>query len=188
MKRPFLLAFAAAMMMNLPANAGDAVQLATKAEAQLAKGEHAAAIETMRQALGAMWNQSNIAIRNAFFVNKRATGFGVYDVRKSNVFKPGEALLVYVEPVGQRWSKEGGVLRSSITADLKVKSADGKVLGGQDAIARFSLSSREQNMEYFAQLTYSFDGIKPGKYIAGTTLNDKIGGSSVSFDLPFEVK
>lgn len=188
MKRPILLAFAGTMMMILPANAGDAVQLAKKAEAQFAKGEHAAAIETMRQAMLSTWNQSKIAIRNAFFVNKRASGFGVYDVRKSNVFKSGEALLVYVEPVGQRWSKKDGVLRSNISADLQVKSADGKVLGGQEAIARFSLSSREQNMEYFAQLTYSFDGIKPGKYIAGTTLNDKIGGSSVSFDLPFEVK
>lgn len=188
MKRPISMAFAAVMMMNLPANAGEAVQLATKAEAQLAKGEHAAAIETMRQAMLATWNQSKIAIRQAFFVKKRATGFGVHDARESNVFKPGEALLVYVEPVGQRWSKEDGVLRSNISADLKVKSADGKVLGGQDAIARFALSSREQNMEYFVQLTYSFDGIKPGKYIAGTTLNDKIGGSSISFDLPFEVK
>ncbi len=188
MKRPISMAFAALMTMNLPANAGDAVQLATQAETHLSKGEHAAAIETMRKALLATWNKSQIAVRNAFFVTKQATGYGIYDVRKSNIFETGEDILVYVEPVGQRWVTENGILRSNISADLKVKSRDGKVLGEEEAIARYTLSSREQMMEYFIQLTYSFDGITPGKYIANTTLNDKIGGSSTTFDLPFEVK
>lgn len=188
MKRAISMAFATVMLMNPAANAGEAVQLATKAEAHLSKGEHAAAIETMRQALLATWNESKIAIRNAFFVKKQASGYGIYDVRETNVFKSGEDMLVYVEPVGQRWVTENGILRSNISADLKVKSPDGKVLGEEEAIARYTLSSREQKTEYFIQLKYSFDGIVPGKYIANTTLNDKIGGSSTTFDLPFEVK
>jgi hypothetical protein len=34
------------------------------------------------------------------FVSSDPGGYGMYEDRKSNVFKPGETFLLYVEPVG----------------------------------------------------------------------------------------
>lgn len=188
MKSPLSMAFAALMILNLPASAGEAVQLATQAEAQSSKGDHSAAIETMRQALLKVWAQSKLAVRNPTFVARKASGYGIFDARPSNVFKQDEKMLVYVEPVGYEWSSADGIFRSNLSADVQIKSADGKVLGGQEAFGRFNLASRTQNTEYFINLTYSFTGLAPGEYLVGTILHDKIGGTTTSFDLPFEVK
>ena len=40
--------------------------------------------------------------RSAFdtFVSSEPGGYGIYEERKSNVFKPGETFLLYVEPLG----------------------------------------------------------------------------------------
>ena len=44
----------------------------------------------------------NQTFRSAFdtFVSSEPGGYGMYEDRKSNVFKPGETFLLYVEPVG----------------------------------------------------------------------------------------
>jgi len=34
------------------------------------------------------------------FVSSEPGGYGIYEERKSNVFKPGETFLLYVEPLG----------------------------------------------------------------------------------------
>ena len=175
-------------MLAAPSLAGEANDLATKAEDEASKGQHAAALETMRKAMLAVWTKSKLAIRNARFVEKEATGYGIFDPRADNIFKQGESMRVYVEPVGYRWSEENGVFRSNISADVEIKSPEGKILGGQEAVGRFNFASRARNMEYLIQLTYVLPDIPPGKYVVGTTLHDKIGGSSASFDLPFEVK
>src|SRR5918999_294858 len=41
-------------------------------------------------------------VRSAFdtFVSSEPGGYGIYEDRKSNVFKPGETFLLYIEPLG----------------------------------------------------------------------------------------
>lgn len=188
MNRLILATFAAMAMLTPPASAGEVADMAASAEKQAAKGDHAAAIQTMRQALLKVWSQSKLAVKNPNFVARKASGYGIFDARPSNVFNTGEKILVYVEPVGYKWSEKDGIFRSNLTADVQLKSADGKVLGGQEGFGQFNLASRVQNTEYYISLTYSFTGVAPGKYIVGTILHDKIGGTSTSFDLPFEIK
>ena len=47
----------------------------------------------------------NQTFRSAFdtFVSSEPGGYGMYEERKSNIFKPGETFLLYVEPVGYRY-------------------------------------------------------------------------------------
>ena len=44
--------------------------------------------------------------RSAFdsFVSSEPGGFGIYEDRKSNIFKPGETFLLYVEPLGYTYA------------------------------------------------------------------------------------
>lgn len=188
MNRLIPATLAALAILIPPATAGEVADMAASAEQQAAKGDHGAAIQTMRKALLKVWSQSKLGVNNPNFVARKASGYGIFDARPDNVFKQGEKILVYVEPVGYKWNQENGIYRSNLTADVQLKSADGKVLGGQEGFGQFNLASRVQNTEYYISLTYSFTGVAPGKYIVGTILHDKIGGSSTSFDLPFEIK
>ena len=46
--------------------------------------------------------EGNQTFSSAFdtFVSSEPGGYGMYEDRKSNIFKPGETFLLYVEPVG----------------------------------------------------------------------------------------
>src|SRR5919112_1000060 len=46
--------------------------------------------------------EGNQTFSSAFdtFVSSDPGGYGMYEDRKSNIFKPGETFLLYVEPVG----------------------------------------------------------------------------------------
>jgi hypothetical protein len=46
--------------------------------------------------------EGNQTFSSAFdtFISSEPGAYGMYDARKSNIFKPGETSLLYVEPVG----------------------------------------------------------------------------------------
>jgi hypothetical protein len=54
--------------------------------------------------------------RSAFdtFVSSEPGGYGIYEERKCNVFKPGETFLLYVEPLGYTYGtvtdEDGNIL------------------------------------------------------------------------------
>ena len=49
-------------------------------------------------------NQSQ-AFRSGFdiFVNSEPLGYGVYEEKESNIFRPDETLILYIEPVGYNY-------------------------------------------------------------------------------------
>ena len=47
------------------------------------------------------WEQSNFSSEFATFVIPNSVnGYGIYDGHRSNIFKPGEPIVLYVEPIG----------------------------------------------------------------------------------------
>lgn len=176
------------LMLCGRADAGQLQDLAARAEAEATAGKHVAAIETLRAAMLVLWDRSPLTIRRALFVQERAQGFGIYNERPSNVFKQGEKILVYAEPVGFKWSKIQQFHRSEIMADFELRQPDGKVLAKRENFGQFKFTSRVRNTEYMANLNFAFTGLPAGKYVLGTTFRDILGKQSVSFDLPFEVE
>jgi hypothetical protein len=170
------------------AAAGQLQDLARQAEAKAQAGQYTEAIAAIREALYELWGKSPLQFRRAFFVTQKATGFGIFNRRKSNIFKPGEPLLLYAEPIGYGWKQDGQVYKSDIIADFDLRDSKGKILTGQKDFGAFRIDSYDRNTEYFVNMTYKLTGLSAGKFIIGTTLRDKITGKSGSFDLPFEVK
>src|SRR5438105_1187781 len=79
------------------------------------------------------WEKMPLGVRRALFENQRAEGFGQYEERSSNVFKPGEKLIAYVEPVGYGFKEVGpGSFEFGFNVDFLIKSPDGKMLAGQE--------------------------------------------------------
>jgi hypothetical protein len=134
------------------------------------------------------WKATPLTLRRAFFTTEHPTGFGQYAERPNNVFKPGEKLISYAEPVGYGWKDIGdGETIFGFKVDLTIKNADGKILNEQKDFADLSLKSHAHNREFDVVLTLNLTGVKPGDYMVEYTLHDIASDKTGSFTLPFKI-
>ena len=171
-----------------PSLAGEIADLGREAEAKANAGQHIEAVETLRRAIAVLTAKGPLALRRVQFITEPPKGFGIFQRRASNVFKPGEPLIVYAEPVGMGWTSEGGLNNARIATDFEIRSPDGKILGGQRDFGRFDFASHDQNQEIMTHLTIRLTGAPPGRYVFAATYRDQISGKSTTLELPFEIK
>ena len=172
----------------VPALAGEVENLARDAEAKAKAGDTVAAVETLRRAIGVVMTQGPLTLRKVQFIAEPPKGFGIYKTRADNVFKPGEPLIIYAEPLGMGWKTENGVNRALVAADFEIRTPDGKILGGQKNFGRFEFMSHEQNQEIMTHLTIRLSGAPAGSYEFAATYRDQVSGKSANLTLPFEIK
>jgi hypothetical protein len=135
----------------------------------------------------------NQTFRSAFdtFVSSEPGGYGMYEDRKSNVFKPGETFLLYVEPVGYAYGtvidEDGSRLFTmNFTLDFLISDKNGTVLAGQEEIPISSLVSHHQNKELFFDISIDQSSPFPtGDYVITYRITDKNSGKS--FDITKDV-
>lgn len=188
MFRSIVFAFALVFVLPLTAAAGPIQEKATSAEAALQQGEGSKAIALLREAMEQAWKEAPISVQKALFVSAPADGFGIYNARADNVFPAGEALVVYLEPVGFDWKQQDGLFMSLLTVDFDLASPDGKVLAGQKGFGKFDFKSHVANTEYMANLTLNISGAPAADYLLVLTVNDELGGGSTKVSLPFSIK
>ena len=99
-----------------------------------AQAQTLAAVAAAEQALMAANDKTPVTIGFATLVTARAPTFGAYDPRSSNHYKPGDAVLFYVEPVGLKHVASGGLITCGLSLDLLVKRDDTIVYGKEDFI------------------------------------------------------
>lgn len=184
----FVMAFIASLGTGGPCLAQSVQELAKSAANDAKRGKDLEAYNTIRKAALRIWERGPLLFREALFVKSAPTGYGIYDPRANNVFKPGEKLFIYVEPVGFAWKKKGGLNHAELVSDLVLKDSDGEVLGEQAAFGTFTFDSRDTNMEVMTALTIDFTEAPAGKYVAELKFTDKLGEKSASFELPFEIQ
>ena len=90
--------------------------------------------------------------------------------------------------VGIGWKAEGEVNRAQMVTDFQIRTADGKILGGQKEFGKFEFNSRERNHEVFTHLTITLTGAPRASYVLAATYRDLINGKSATLELPFEIK
>lgn len=118
----------------------------------------------------------------ATYVNESAElGNGLYQER-SNVFSPGENILLYVQPIGfghkQIEGQNGEKLYlMNFTADIVASFANGTVLGGAQNIPLSDLASHYRNTELFLSLLLTQDSPLPqGDYVINYRVVDQTSG------------
>lgn len=182
------IALAVGLRLEGTAHAENLVDMAKRAESDAKAGKNLEAYDAIRKAALQVWTSGPLLFRKAIFVTKAPGGFGVYDPRPDSVFKPGEKLFIYVEPVGFTWKEKNGLNHAQIVADLVLKGSEGTVLGQQEGFGTFTFDSRDETMEVMTALTIDFTEAPPGKYAAELKFTDKLGDKSATFELPFEIK
>jgi hypothetical protein len=182
--------FLAAALMALPAQAacaGDIVDAAEKAESAVEAGKYADALSSLNQARDSVWNAAPLTINKAILVASDPQGYGIYGIRESNQYKSGEPIVVYTEPSGFAYGRDGELFTINMALDFEIKSSSGDSLANRQNFAKWELRSRVPNKEFMGKLTYTFSGIEPGDYIVETTIRDQNSEKKVTFPTPFKI-
>ncbi|WP_376702688.1 hypothetical protein RQ479_22485 [Mesorhizobium sp. ISC25] len=185
-----ILAGLLALAISVPAAfAGEIGDRAAEAEKLLQSGDTAGALEKFRGAEDALWQAMPLAILNVHQV-ETAEGFGIYTERASHAYKPGDEIILYMEPVGYGYGSDGlGNKVIELSVDFTIFSESGEKLGTIDKVSRVQVASRSRNRELFFKLNLSLnaDGLPPGKYRADFIMHDENSGKKAPFTTDFEV-
>ena len=149
-------------------------------------------IEDAKELYLSVWNQTEFNATFSTFVEPfSAAGYGVYEER-SNIFAPGEAIVLYVEPVGfahkQIIDERGGnnntlLYLMNMTSDYKIAAANGTELELQiieDEQGLRNITSHRPNTEMYLTLTLTHE-VQPlpvGSYVITYSVTDEISGES----------
>lgn len=177
------------LMLVGPAFAGPLTDAATKAEALATSGDTLGAHDIMRSAISAFSATLPFSVGKAVFVAAPPIGYAMYEPKQQPVFKPGEALVSYVEPIGLTWkpAATAGKMQTHFTVDLDILSASGEVLANQKAFGDFTFTSFFRNQEIYATLTTDVSGAAAGDYVLRFHFNDLNSGKSASVDQKFTI-
>ena len=152
-------------------------------------------IEDAKELYLSVWNQTEFNATFSTFVEPfSAAGYGVYKER-SNVFAPGETIVLYVEPVGfahrQIIDEEGRdnntLYLMNMTADYEITAANGTELQLIEDVQVGSIISHRPNTEMFLTLTITPEDqpLPVGHYIITYSVTDEVSGEI--FDLEKEI-
>jgi hypothetical protein len=175
--------------LTSPATATPLTDLAAEADARLTSKDFPAALTAARSLLALVWQATPaLTFTEATLVAQNATGYGVFNPRSTNQFKQGDPILIYCEPVGFGYGSPGaGLFSVNFFVDLQVLDSAGSKLADAPAATEYNLTTRHQNQEVQANITYNLDGLQPGRYTLITTLRDKNSLKSGSFQTAIEI-
>ena len=149
-------------------------------------------IEDARKLYLSVWNQTEFNATFSTFVEPfSAAGYGVYEER-SNVFAPGETIVLYVEPVGfahrQIIDEEGDnnntLYFMNMTADYEIAAANGTELQLIEDVQVGNITSHRPNTEMFLTLTLAQE-VQPlpiGSYVITYSVTDEVSGESFQLE------
>jgi hypothetical protein len=148
--------------------------------------------ETAREQYLAAWNNTTFHSRfDTFIQADSGTGYGVY-VSHPPVFKPGDTIVLYAEPVGYGFKQvvdaQGNTLNQiNLTAVITIASSNGTQLTSPLSIPLGSITSHNKTTEMYMTLKVNQTTPAPvGDY--KITYNIKDGSTGKSFQLVKTVK
>jgi hypothetical protein len=165
-------------------------QAVNQARQALLRRDPAATLGALRRAVAAAWRKLPFTAIEVHLVAAPPTGFGEYIPRVDNVYRPGEPLILYLEPVGYtvRYDPEQQVYRYSLAADFNLVDAWGRVVSGRRNFGRFQGQSRHFPDRLPLTFTYSLAGLPPGEYRVETVLRDLLGHKSHTVVTPILIE
>lgn len=185
--RSLLLATAFLAIAAVPAAAGEIADAGANAESLMEGGKYAEALVSLDTARATVWDAAPLRINKAVLVASDPQGFGIYDIRDNNQYKAGEPIVIYTEPSGFGYGRDGDLYTINMALDFTIKSSTGESLAVRENFAKWELRSRVPNKEFMGKLTYTFSGIDPGDYVVETVIRDQNSDKTTTFPTPFRI-
>jgi hypothetical protein len=153
--------------------------LATFAFLALSQVAHADALDALTKAetkTYEAWGKLPLTERTVTFITSPSQGYGMYQDKQSSIFKVGEKIITYVEPIGYGWKElPGSMYEMNFVSDLLFKTESGEVVTDQKGFAKNVLQSHSPNMEFSMDFTLTLTGVPAGKYTLQYTIHDMSG-------------
>ena len=122
------VALAAWLMSAAPLFSGEITDAAAKAEALFGEGKYQESLAALDTAREAIWQKAPLTFGKTLFVVSDPAGYGVYDLRDNNEFKPGEQLVIYTEPQGYAHGRDGAIYVMNMKLDFEIRNKAGESL------------------------------------------------------------
>lgn len=167
---------AAWILLSAPAYGGDLRPLMDKAGAAYGRGDSLEAVQTLKQAVLAVWEQVPLTATEIRFVHDRET----YAIRPDAAYKSKEPIYLTANLLGYGLRKAGDLYFINIVTDFYLLSDSGKVLGGLQDFGKFDLSSPYPVTDFRLDLTYTVSA-PPGEYRIQTVIRDRNSGKNTRF-------
>ena len=151
-------------------------------------------LEAARQQYLSAWNDTAFSSKlDVFIAEGSDLGYGIYREHiPANVFRPGETIVLYVEPVGYGHqpltdasvnSRATTLYLMNMTADYIISDSTGSELQAIEDVPVGNLISHRQNLELFLTLTLRQDEPFPvGDYVVTYVVYDQVTGQSFQID------
>jgi hypothetical protein len=168
---------------------------------QRANNSHLAELEAAREQYLTAWNSTAFSSQlDVFIAEGTDAGYGVYREHiPANVFRPGETIVLYVEPVGfghqairNTSTEDVGINNASVsmplylvdmTVDIIISDAAGTPLQALEDLPGASFISHGQNTEFPVIVTLTQSEPFPvGDYILTYVVHDQVTGQSFQLD------
>jgi hypothetical protein len=174
-------------------------------EMSLSQGEGQAGnqleqLDVDRQQYLSTWNNTAFGSQfDVFIAEGTQSGYGVYrEHLPANVFRPGETIVLYVEPVGfghqpitdastQDGANSTATSRTlywiNMTVDIIISDSSGSPLQTLEDLPAASFISHRQNTEFPLEVTLTQEEPFPvGDYIVTYVVHDEVTGQSFQID------
>ncbi|QDZ01695.1 hypothetical protein FQ775_15690 [Nitratireductor mangrovi] len=169
------------------AAAGSIADKGAEAEKQFAAGQPIAAIETLDSAVAKIWDTMPLTVRRAVLVES-VSGYGIYAPRDKPAFGPGEAIVIYVEPIGFAYGKDSlGAGQIAFDIDLAIEDEAGTQVLQRENFVSVETPVRYRNREFHLTVNLNLSGAPTGKYVGRFLLKDRHSDKTAEFDVPFEI-
>jgi len=158
-------------------------------------------LEDAQQRYLSVWDNTTFTSQfDAFIAEGSHSGYGIYREHvPANVFRPGETIVLYVEPVGfghrliadastsdvgdNGTSSPNALYLINMTADIIISDSAGNVLQTLKDLPAESFISHRQNTEFSLTLTLSQEDPFPvGDYLLSYIVHDQVTGESFQLD------
>jgi hypothetical protein len=150
-----------------------------------ASANNTAVFESAKQEYLLAWNQTRFASSFDTFIEPNTDmGYGIYTTHRGDVFRPGDMITFYVEPVGfshQPVLDEFGDTHYQInlTASVTIEDQSGSVLATIEDFPPFLAVSHQKNTEMYLTVTVTQQQPFPdGMYKLTYTVTDSGTGES----------
>lgn len=164
-----------------PSNGTPSVNI-TSSDSNFTNSAPAMKYEADREQFLEVWDTLGFHPLVATYVNESVElGNGVYQER-SNVFSPGEDILLYVQPIGFGHKQIEGqngerLYLMNFTADIVITFANGTIVGGGQNIPIDAIVSHYRNTEFYLTLSVTQTNPFPkGDYVINYRVIDQTSG------------
>src|SRR5918994_1288755 len=170
-------------------------QVSSSPEMPLSEGANQLAeLEAAKQQYLSVWNSTAFSSQFDVFIEEGSHGgYGMYREHvPANVFRPGETIVLYVEPVGfghqpvidgDNVNNTATLYRMNMTADYIISDSNGTELATIEDLQVGELISHRQNTEFSLTLILSQEEPFPvGDYIVTYVVHDQVTGESFQID------